>query len=158
VVPQAAPAKGARAGITFAQQQALVQQQQQQRQAHFDGMRSQQQQQQQQQKAQLSGQQAGLLLPCERADHVMVCWHYCDDGVWKDLLVVFGGSCTQGLLNDTWLFDVNTSSWTQVRHTDLYCRYTPIYTSPPANLLIAQRAYHTSWLHSLRAHSAVQVV
>jgi hypothetical protein len=49
----------------------------------------------------------------------MVCWHYCDDGTWKDLLVVFGGSSSDGLLNDTWLFDINTSSWTQVR--GLHC-------------------------------------
>jgi hypothetical protein len=43
-----------------------------------------------------------------------VCWHYCDDGTWKDLLVVFGGSSGSGLLNDTWLWDVNTSTWTEV--------------------------------------------
>jgi hypothetical protein len=43
-----------------------------------------------------------------------VCWHYCDDGTWKDLLVVFGGSSGSGLLNDTWLWDVSTSTWTEV--------------------------------------------
>lgn len=107
VVPQPAPPKGARAGITFEQQQAALQQQE------GSGAPSQQQQQVQQ-----AVQQEGLQLqvPCKRADHVMQCWHYCDDGTWKDLLVVFGGSSSEGLLNDTWLFDVNTSSWTQVRN------------------------------------------
>jgi hypothetical protein len=104
VTPRPAPPKGARAGITFQQQQAVLNQPPQQ-----------QQQQQEQQELTLVQQQQQLQLPCERSDHVMVCWHYCDDGVWKDLLVVFGGSCSSGLLNDTWLFDINTSSWTQVR-------------------------------------------
>jgi len=98
VTPVVAPPKGARAGITFQQQQQAQQQQVQQAPAQ-----------------QPQPPQQALQLPCERADHVMVCWHYCDDGLWKDLLVVFGGSCSNGLLNDTWLFDVNTSSWTQVR-------------------------------------------
>jgi UDP-N-acetylglucosamine:LPS N-acetylglucosamine transferase len=30
------------------------------------------------------------------------------------LLVVFGGSSGSGLLNDTWLWDVTTSTWTEV--------------------------------------------
>lgn len=99
LTPRLAPPKGARAGITFQQQQAALNQ---------PPPLPQQQQQE------LAGGQQQQLLPCERADHVMVCWHYCDDGVWKGLLVVFGGSCSSGLLNDTWLFDINTSSWTQV--------------------------------------------
>lgn len=65
------------------------------------------------------GQQ--LQLPCPRADNAMALWHYCDDGTWKDLLVVFGGSSQQGLLNDCWLFDIDTSSWTQVCWPALAC-------------------------------------
>jgi hypothetical protein len=116
-VPQPAPPKGARAGITFEQQQVALQQQQvvQQQQQQQAG----QQQQMVQQALQQPVQQQGLQLqvPCQRADHVLQCWHYCDDGTWKDLLVVFGGSSSEGLMNDTWLFDVNTSSWTQVGDT-----------------------------------------
>jgi hypothetical protein len=116
VTPQPAPPKGARSGLTFDQQQALLQQQQrqltqqqkqQQAAANLTALSDQQQQQQQ--------QQGELQVPCERADHTMVCWHYCDDGNWKYLLVVFGGSSSSGLLNDVWLFDISTSSWTQVR-------------------------------------------
>lgn len=41
-------------------------------------------------------------------------WHYCDDGRWKDLLVVYGGSTAGGLVGDVWLFDVAAHRWTQV--------------------------------------------
>jgi len=51
-----------------------------------------------------------------RADHTGVVWHYCDCGHWKDILVVFGGSCGTGLLNDLWTYDVDTSTCAQ--HTD----------------------------------------
>jgi hypothetical protein len=52
--------------------------------------------------------------PPPRSDHTCVTWHYCDDGRWKDLAVVFGGSSDVGLLADTWLYDVDTALWTQV--------------------------------------------
>jgi hypothetical protein len=44
-------------------------------------------------------------LPPPRADHSTCLWHYCDDGVWKDLLVVFGGSTQRGVCSDLWLYD-----------------------------------------------------
>ena len=44
-------------------------------------------------------------VPSERADHTCSIWRYCDDGVWKDLLVLFGGSTDSGLDNELWLFD-----------------------------------------------------
>lgn len=43
--------------------------------------------------------------PQARADHTCSLWRYCDDGVWKDLLVVFGGSTDYGTTNDVWLYD-----------------------------------------------------
>lgn len=48
--------------------------------------------------------------PVHRADHSGVMWRYCDCGHWKDILVVFGGSSSEGLLNDVWLFDVDTAT------------------------------------------------
>lgn len=48
--------------------------------------------------------------PPVRADHTGVVWHYCDCGHWKDILVVFGGSCGTGLLNDLWTYDVDTNT------------------------------------------------
>lgn len=57
-------------------------------------------------------QPAGVSPP-KRADHSGVMWRYCDCGHWKDILVVFGGSCSEGLLNDVWLFDVDTDTWRQ---------------------------------------------
>ena len=44
-------------------------------------------------------------MPMARADHSCNMWRYCDDGVWKDLMVLFGGSTDEGLCNDVWLFD-----------------------------------------------------
>ena len=44
-------------------------------------------------------------VPGERADHTCNIWRYCDDGVWKDLMVCFGGSTDRGVNNDLWLFD-----------------------------------------------------
>lgn len=51
--------------------------------------------------------------PPPRADHSGVMWRYCDCGHWKDILVVFGGSTVDGLLNDVWLYDVDTATWRQ---------------------------------------------
>lgn len=116
VTPQHAPPKGARAGVTFQQQQQALQRQLQARQDQQQAARqvATQQQLQKLQQQEEDKEDKEVALPCERADHVMVCWNYCDDGLWKDLLVVFGGSCSEGLLNDTWLFDISTTSWTQV--------------------------------------------
>lgn len=43
--------------------------------------------------------------PPARADHSCSKWWYCDDGVWKDIMVCFGGSTIEGTQNDVWLFD-----------------------------------------------------
>ena len=57
-------------------------------------------------KAALTDQQsfAGEV-PSERSDHSCNIWRYCDDGTWKDLMVLFGGSTNEGLSDEIWLFD-----------------------------------------------------
>ncbi|KAK9805604.1 hypothetical protein WJX72_007339 [[Myrmecia] bisecta] len=65
-------------------------------------------------------QPAGGLSPPRRADHTALLWRYCDDGVWKDLIVCFGGSGDSGTLNDVWLYDMRWNRWTEA-----FCAGTP---------------------------------
>jgi hypothetical protein len=60
------------------------------------------------------GAQPLVLVPPARADHTACLWCYCDDGVWKDLLVVFGGSQGGGVGADVWLYDARRDAWTEV--------------------------------------------
>lgn len=67
------------------------------------------------------------LQPQARSDHSCSIWHYCDDGVWKDLVVCFGGSTDRGLENDVWLLDLRwNKSAVFILLRPVYCGSTSI--------------------------------
>jgi hypothetical protein len=67
------------------------------------------------------------------------------------LMVVFGGSSGSsgsGLLNYTWLWDVSTSTWTEVRVSSVICLWWPCARAPQL-MCCCKFSYYTSCAQSV---------